>query len=350
MMKQVLFGKSGLRVSEICLGAMTFGEAWDWGASREESRRIFDSFVAAGGNFIDTANRYTDGQSEEFTGEFVASDRGRFVVATKYSLSTQADDPNAQGNHRKNMVQALEASLRRLKTDYVDVYWLHAWDGMTPPEEVMRALDDLVGAGKVLYIGVSDTPAWRVSQMNMLAELRGWTAFTGLQIEYSLIQRTVEREYLPMARALDLALTAWAPLGGGVLTGKYTRVGDKVEATDSKRVQIMVKRTSDRNLAIAAIVREIAEARGVTPAQVALNWVRQQAGVVIPIVGARTEAQMRDSLGALEFELSSDELTRLDDASRVELGFPHDFLASDQIRQVIFGDQFDRIRCHRPRW
>ena len=347
-MQYRLFGRSGLRVSELCLGAMTFGNVYAWGASKDESRKIFEAFAAEGGNFIDTANRYQDGQSEEYVGEFVKADRAYFVVATKYSLSTRSDDPNAHGNHRKNMVPAAEASLRRLKTDYIDLYWLHAWDGMTPVEEVMRALDDLVRSGKVLYVGISDTPAWRVSQMNMLAELRGWTAFTGLQVEYSLIQRTVEREYVPMAVALDLALTAWAPLGGGVLTGKYSRTGDRVEARDSKRAEIMQKRTSAHNLAIADVVSDIAFERSVTPTQVALAWLCRRQGNIIPIVGARKEGQIRDSLGCLDVELTATELSRLDDVSRVDLGFPHEFLSSDQIRTIVYGDFHDRIAPHRP--
>ena len=192
-MRYKLLGRSGLRVSELCLGTMTFGEEWGWGASKQESKRIFDAFVAAGGNFIDTANRYTDGTSERYVGEFVAAERERFVVATKYTIYMRKGDPNSAGNHRKNMMQSLEASLRRLNTPYVDLYWVHAWDFMTPEEEVLRALDDMVRQGKVLYIGISDTPAWIVSRMNAIADLRGWSAFTALQIEYSLIQRTVER-------------------------------------------------------------------------------------------------------------------------------------------------------------
>ena len=221
--KYHLLGKSGLRVSELCLGAMTFGEEWGWGASKEECRKIFNAYVDAGGNFIDTANKYTEGTSEKYIGEFIADDRDRFVLATKYTSNTRRGDPNAGGNHRKNMIQSLEASLRRLNTDYIDLYWVHAWDPLTPIEEMMRALDDMVRAGKILYIGVSDAPAWIVSQANTLANLKGWTEFTGLQIEYSLIERTPERELLPMADTLNIGVTAWSPLGGGVLTGKYNK-------------------------------------------------------------------------------------------------------------------------------
>ncbi|MGL5880379.1 MAG: aldo/keto reductase, partial [Xenococcaceae cyanobacterium] len=219
-MRYKLLGNSGLRVSELCLGTMTFGEDWGWGGSYEESRKMFDAFAAAGGNFLDTANLYTNGTSEKYVGEFVAGDRHKWVIATKYSLNTGNGEINAGGNHRKNMVQAVEASLQRLNMEYIDLLWLHAWDFTTPVEEVMRSFDDLVRMGKVLYIGVSDTPAWIISQANTLANLRGWTPFIGLQIEYSLKERTPERDLLPMAQALGIGVTAWSPLGAGVLTGK----------------------------------------------------------------------------------------------------------------------------------
>src|SRR6266849_6128795 len=219
-MKYPLFGNSGLRVSEASLGTMTFGEDWGWGAAKDESRKIYEAYREAGGNFIDTANMYTNGSSENLVGEFIHDHRQSVVLATKYTNAMAGNDPNAAGNHRKSMVQALEASLRRLKTDYIDLYWLHIWDQMMV-EEVMRAFDDFVRAGKVLYIGISDAPAWWVARANTLAELRGWTQFVGLQIEYNLIERTPERELLPMAGALGLTITPWSPLASGWLTGKY---------------------------------------------------------------------------------------------------------------------------------
>src|SRR5580658_8656393 len=218
-----LLGHSGLRVSEICLGTMTFGEDWGWGASREEARKLYDAFREAGGNFIDTANVYTNGASERLLGEFMAGHRESVVRATKYTNAAPGTDPNAAGNHRKSMMQSVEASLKRLGTDYIDLYWVHAWDQITPVEEVMRGLDDLIRQGKVLYVGISDAPAWWIAQANTLAHLRGWSPFAGLQIEYSLIERTVERELIPMAKALNIGVTAWSPLGNGVLTGKYHR-------------------------------------------------------------------------------------------------------------------------------
>jgi aryl-alcohol dehydrogenase-like predicted oxidoreductase len=346
-MRYKLLGRSGLRVSELCLGTMTFGEEWGWGASKEDSRAIFDAFVEAGGNYIDTANKYTLGTSEQFVGEFISGKHEKFVVATKYSLSTDDDDPNASGNHRKNMVQAVEASLSRLKTDYIDLYWVHAWDSMTPVEETMRGLDDLVRAGKVVYIGISDSPAWRVSQANMLADLRGWAPFVALQVEYSLIQRTTERDLMPMARALDLAVTPWAVLGGGVLSGKYRRSGGSYEAEDSKRIKVMDKRLSDRNMAIAEEVRKIADRRGVSCSQVAINWVRQHPGVIIPILGSRTPKQVADNLGAVNFALAQDEIDSLNQVSAVDLGFPQETLTSDRFLKIFYGNNFDRIENHR---
>ena len=337
-MRYKLLGKSGLRVSELCLGTMTFGEDWGWGASKEESRKIFDAFAAAGGNFIDTANNYTDGTSEKYVGEFIGAEREYFVVATKYTLSKRKDDPNAGGNARKNMLQAVEASLKRLNTDYLDLYYLHMWDYTTPVEEVMRAFDDLVRQGKVLYVGISDTPAWIVSQANTLAELRGWARFVALQVPYSLADRAVERDLLPMARAFDMAILPWGLLEAGELTGKYNRPTD-----EPKRNQ----QPSERNLALADEVMKLAQEIGRTPSQVAINWVRQQPGLVIPILGARREAHIKDNLGCLEFELTAEQMRRLAQASPISLGFPHSFWASQDVKELIFGDTFSLLDNHR---
>jgi aryl-alcohol dehydrogenase-like predicted oxidoreductase len=220
-MRYRLLGDSGLRVSEAALGTMTFGDDWGWGAAKDEARNVYDSFREAGGNFIDIANVYTNGTSESLLGEFMQGHRASVVMATKYTNAAPGTDPNAAGNHRKSMMQAVEASLKRLRTDYIDLYWVHIWDQVTPVEEVMRGLDDLVREGKVLYVGISDAPAWWIAQANTLAYLRGWSPFIGLQIEYSLIERTVERELIPMAKVLNLGLTGWSPLANGVLTGKY---------------------------------------------------------------------------------------------------------------------------------
>lgn len=343
-MRYKQFGNSGLRVSEICLGTMSFGDAWGFGASDDVSGEIIAAFADAGGNFIDTANKYHEGHSEEIVGRHIRSARERWVLATKYTLAMRSGDPNAAGNSRKNMVQSVEASLERLGTDYIDLFWVHAWDYTTPVAEVMRGLDDLVRAGKVLYVGVSDAPAWVVSSANTMAELRGWSAFVGLQIQYSLIERTVERELLPMASAFGISTTAWAPLGGGVLTGKYTREG----AADSKRAAMNEGRLTERNLAIATEVDAVAGAIDRSPAQVAVNWVRQKDPSIVPIVGARKLEQIRDILGCLEFRLDGEQMTRLDEVSRVELGFPHDFLGLPPIRQVVYGDTEERMDLPPP--
>ena len=329
-MRYKLLGASGLRVSELALGTMTFGETWGWGASKEESRRIFDTFAEAGGNFVDTANNYTDGTSEKYVGEFIASDREHFVLATKYTLSTRKDDPNAGGNHRKNMVQALEASLRRLDTDYVDLLWLHMWDGLTPVEEVLRAFDDLVRAGKVLYVGFSDTPAWVVSRAHAIATTRGWTPPVAVQLPLSLADRGAQRDLLPMARELDLAVCAWGTLEGGTLTGKYFSADDSPRRYSGD--------PGETEQALAREVMAVAAEAGCSPAQVALNWVRQQHGILIPIIGARTEEQIRDNLASLEYELSEKQLERLTAAAPISLGFPHSFLASEHVTQLIFGE------------
>ena len=355
-MRYKLLGKSGLRVSELCLGTMTFGQDWGSmlaGASKEESRKIFDLFVEAGGNFIDTANIYQKGTSEKYVGEFVADKREEFVVATKYTISTNPDDPNASGNHRKNLVQSVEASLKRLNTSYIDLLWIHVWDPLTPIEEAMRALDDLVRSGKILYVGISDAPAWVVSQANTIADLRGWSYFRGIQIMYSLIERTPERELLPMAHALDIGVTAWSPLGGGVLSGKYSNAKrQNMNKEEPKRLQvenpISASFVNERNLFIAEEVQTIAEEINRTPSQVALNWIRQQnksKGVIIPIIGARTESQIKDNLGCLDFELNADHLKRLDEKSKIQLGFPHDLY--EAAKSFAYGKSLSLTDNHR---
>jgi aryl-alcohol dehydrogenase-like predicted oxidoreductase len=342
-MRYKLLGNSGLRVSELCLGTMTFGEDWGWGASPEESRKVYDTFLEAGGNFIDTANVYTNGTSERLLGEFMHGQRERIVLATKYTNAAPGTDPNAAGNQRKSMVQALEASLKRLKTDYIDLYWLHIWDQMTPIEEVMRAFDDLVRQGKILYAGVSDMPAWVVAQANTLANLRGWTPFVGLQVEYSLIERTTERELLPMAAGLGLGVTAWSPLARGVLTGKQLEAGG---AKDSRQSHPGMKQFMASDARKEAIVREVvalARECGHSPAQVALAWLRQRATPVIPIIGARKLAQVKDNLACVDIRLEPAFLQRLDAVSRIEMGFPHDIFASEMARSLSFGGMRDRI-------
>ena len=337
-----LLGRSGLRVSPLCLGTMTFGTESGWGADKQESQKVFDLYVERGGNFIDTADAYTNGTSETYLGEFIQSRREQLVIATKYTCNTRPGDPNAGGNHRKNMIQSVEASLKRLKTDYIDLYWLHMWEFRTPIEEVMRAFDDLVRAGKVLYIGVSDTPAWKVSQANMLADLRGWTPLIALQIEYSLVERTVERDLIPMARELNIGVVPWSPLGGGVLTGKYNRSNQEQtpanqDTATRKSFNEMMGKLTEQNLAIAEQVQNVAQEIGRSPAQVALNWLLQKPGVTSPIIGARTVRHLEDNLQCLDFVLSSEHLEQLDKISAIDLGFPHNFLASEFIINNVIG-------------
>jgi len=335
-MRYKLLGTSGLRVSELCLGTMSFGDAWGFGADEKEAHRILDAFAEAGGNFIDTANKYHEGQSEEILGSFLGPDRDRFVVATKYTLSMRPGDPNAAGNSRKNLRASVEASLRRLRTDHLDLLWVHAWDYATPVEEVMRGLDDLVSAGKVDYVALSDAPAWIASQANTLAALRGWSPFVALQVEYSLIERTADRELLPVAEAFGLSVTAWAPMGAGILTGKYTR-GPSTLPEDSRRAAANQARLTERNLQIAREVDRVADELGATSAQVAVAWVRQRGRWVIPILGVRTLEQLQELLGGLDLELPAEHFARLRDASRIELGFPYELLTGP-LGQLVYGD------------
>ncbi|MEU4341005.1 aldo/keto reductase [Nocardia sp. NPDC023852] len=339
-----VLGRSGLRVSPLALGSMTFGTEWGWGSDKLEARRIFDTYVGRGGNFIDTANQYTNGTAEEWLGEFAAADRESLVLATKYSALRRLTDPNSGGNHRKSMIASVEASLRRLRTDYLDLLYLHLWDGLTPVEEILRAMDDLVRAGKVLYLGISDTPAWQVSRMQAIAELRGWSPLIALQIEYNLIERTGERDLIPMARQMGLGVIPWSPLAGGVLTNKYHRADltcDSVAAAagDSRKHLVIANESlTERGLAIATVVAEVAEKVGRTPAQVALAWTMRDPSVIAPIVGARTARQLADNLGALEVEFDEEHLQRLERVSAVELGFPHDFLSRPAAHRTVFGD------------
>src|ERR1700680_4234778 len=342
-MKYRLLGKSGLRVSEAALGTMTFGDEWGWGSPKDEAKKVYETYREAGGNFLDTANVYTNGTSEKFVGEFIKGHRESVVLATKYSNAAPGNDPNAAGNHRKSMMQALEASLKRLQTDYIDLYWVHIWDGITPVEEVMRGLDDIVRQGKVLYVGVSDAPAWWIAQANTLAELRGWTQFSGLQIEYSLIERTVERELVPMALALNLGVLAWSPLARGVLTGKYHGEGkaDVGRMTNEGMKDFLPE--EPRAARIISAVKSVSEQTGRSMAQVALAWLRHQTVPVIPIIGARKVSQLHDNLASLDLELSAEHLKSLNGASQIELGFPESIYEREMIRSIRYGGTWDRL-------
>ncbi|MFI0898128.1 aldo/keto reductase [Streptomyces sp. NPDC020983] len=340
-----LLGRSGLRVSPLALGAATFGTEWGWGAEREEARRLFDRYTELGGNFFDTASTYTNGSSERLLGEFARSDRERLVLATKYSTLRRPGDPNSAGTHRKSMLASVEASLRRLGTDYIDLLYLNVWDFRTPVEEILRGMDDLVRQGKVLYVAISSAPAWQVSRMQAIADLRGWSPLVALEIEYSLIERTGERDLIPMAREMGLGVVPFSPLGGGVLTGKYGRedlnpAGPVAGETAGSRrsLNAALGMVTERTLAVADAVKETATEVGCTPAQVALAWTLNAPGVTAPVVGARTVAQLEDNLGALRVGLTPAHLARLDEISAVELGNPHALLAGDHIRAVTSGD------------
>ncbi|PSM41472.1 aldo/keto reductase [Streptomyces dioscori] len=340
-----LLGRSGLRVSPLALGTATFGTEWGWGAERDEARKLFDLYVERGGNFIDTANTYTDGSSERLLGEFTSAraNRESLVLATKYTTLSRPGDPNSGGGHRKNLFASVEASLRRLNTDYLDLLYLHVWDFTTPVEEILRGMDDLVRQGKILYVAISNAPAWQVSRMQAIADLRGWSPLVALQIEYNLIERTGERDLIPMAREMGLGVVPYSPLAGGLLTGKYSR--DDLTATDSasggstrKSFNAALGTVTERNLAVADVVKEVAAELGRTPAQVGLAWTLRNPGVTAPVVGARTPAQLEGNLGALEVDFTAAQLARLDEASAIEPGFPHAMLAGDHIRRVTAGD------------
>jgi aryl-alcohol dehydrogenase-like predicted oxidoreductase len=336
-MKYKLLGRSGLKVSEFCLGAMGFGTESGWGADKETSFIIMEEFAKAGGNFIDTANIYKLGSSEKIIGEFMsARDRDYFVIATKYSLKDNITNPNASGNNRKNMMRSIEDSLKRLQTGFVDILYLHIWDDLTPIDEVLRGLDDLIRQGKVNYAAISDTPAWIVSKGNTLADLMGWSQFIALQVEYSLLQRTPERELIPMANHYGMTVTPWAPLAGGALTGKYLRGGQG-------RVKPESNRRDDNSVRITREVIAVAERLGVEPGQVALQWTRQQGFECIPIVGATRLDQLQENMKIVDLVLPGDELEKLDAASAIDLGFPGKFFREEGVRQNIFGGYDSRI-------
>ncbi|RKN08764.1 aldo/keto reductase [Streptomyces radicis] len=319
-MRYRLFGRTGLRVSELFLGTMGLDD-------EAEARRVINAYADAGGNVLDTASAYGDGES--LLGAVVER-RDRFVIATKYTLSHDAADPNASGNHRKNLRSSLERSLRRLRTDHIDVFWVHLWDRHTPVEETMRALDDAVRAGKVLYVGISDAPAWVVARANTLAEWRDWTPFAGLQVPYSLLNRDIERELLPVAEALGLTVAAWAPLASGVLAGGSSSRVDHAALTERER-------------AAARAVHEVANDLGARPAQVALAWIRAKSSAVIPLCGMSSVDQVAENVEGLGLTLPDEAIERLEGAVEFTLGFPGDFIAECEPHPFAFGDSATRV-------
>jgi aryl-alcohol dehydrogenase-like predicted oxidoreductase len=325
----VTLGRSGLHVSPHCLGTMTFGEDWGWGSSVKDSEAILDRYLAAGGNFLDTANFYTHGHSEKILGDHLGRDRARrdrVVIATKFFSGMRTGDPNSGGAGRKSIVAACEQSLRRLSTDYIDLYWMHCWDESTPIDETMRALDDLVAAGKVRYLGFSDTPAWKCAQAQFIARMRGWTPLVALQIEYSLLERTVEGELVPMAREMGMGITPWSPLKSGVLSGRYTRAnhGKEKAARGAWAESALTPRTYDVIDVLAKTALELDS----TPARVALAWLAAKPGVSSIIIGARTMRQLEDNLAAIDLRLKPEQIAALDAVSKPTLNFPADFVAN----------------------
>jgi aryl-alcohol dehydrogenase-like predicted oxidoreductase len=323
----VTLGRSGLRVSPFCLGAMTFGEDLGWGSSVKDSEAILDRYIELGGNFIDTANFYTKGHSEKIIGDHLGHDRekrDRLVIATKFSGNLYVGDPNGGGSNRKSIFAACEQSLRRLRTDYIDLYWLHNWDPLTPIEETLAALHDLVQSGKVRYIAVSDTPAWKVAQAQLIAQFRGWPPFIGLQIEYSLLERTVEGELIPMAEELGLGVTPWSPLKSGILSGKYTRKNAGTNKPEGR--PWATNYLDDKSYAVIDELEKIARQLDTTVARVALAWVQARPGVTSTIIGARTLNQLEDNLKALEVKLTPEHTATLDALTRPKLNFPAEFL------------------------
>jgi aryl-alcohol dehydrogenase-like predicted oxidoreductase len=319
----VTLGRSGLRVSPLCLGAMTFGEDMGWGASVEESNRLMDCFIDRGGNFIDTANLYTKSHSEKIIGDHIGRDaakRDRLVLATKFSGTLYPGDPNAGGSGRKAIIDQCDHSLRRLQTDYIDLYWLHNWDRHTPIEETMATLDTLVQAGKVRYIGVSDTPAWKIAQAEMLAKFRDWAPFIGLQIEYSLLERSVEQELVPMAEEFGLGVTPWSPLKAGLLSGKYTR--DTAGQNEGARGASMDHLLNDKTYDIVDALGEIARQHEASVAQVALAWLARRPVVTSTIIGARKMSQLEDNLGSADLVLDQAAVDRLDALTEPSFSFP----------------------------
>jgi aryl-alcohol dehydrogenase-like predicted oxidoreductase len=345
-MRYTAFGRrTGLRVSEYALGTGNFGTTWGMGAERKEAQQIFDGFAEAGGTFIDTADGYQVGESETMLGEFVAADRDHFVLATKYSNGPVKGDVSRLGNSRKNMIASVEASLRRLGTDRIDLYWAHHPDEITPVEEIAHAFDDLVRSGKILHWGLSNFAAWRVSHAATLADLRGWAPTAGIQLEYSLVERTADRELLPMAESLGLGAAFWSPLGGGLLTGKY-RQSDAGRLTDWQRL-VHTESTAQKTAVVDTVLAVAAEI-GTAPAKVAVAWLRERAAraatTFVTVIGPRTTRQLDDYLGALDVELTDEQFARLTEVSAVPLGMPHDLVAAQQ--DVLLGG--DAARVIRP--
>jgi len=351
-MNYELLGKTGLRVSPLALGTMTFGTDWGWGASEDTARALFNTYLDGGGNFIDTADVYTNGTSEQFIGKFMheRNARDHVVLATKYSFNAAPGDPNAGGNGRKNLLRALEGSLRRLQTDYIDLYWVHAWDTVTPVEEVMHTLNAAVESGKIRYIGLSDCPAWYVARAQTIAELRGWERLAGLQLEYNLVERSIEHEFVPLALELGLGICVWSPLASGLLTGKYTRDNlrdGRLKAVQGSGNPSFARITAKpRNWEIVSALNDIAKETGRPAAQIALNWIATRPGVSAILLGATKLEQLKANLQVLDFALPAELSARLEEVSRPELVTPYMFYGPEMQAMQTGG----AVVSHEPLW
>ncbi|MHB8208927.1 aldo/keto reductase [Mucilaginibacter sp.] len=352
IMEYTVFGsKSGLRVAEYGLGTANFGTGWGHGSDFQGAEEIFDAYLNAGGNLIDTGDSYQFGQSEQILGELISAERLNLVVSTKYTFGSEKQGGILRsGNSRKNMIQAVEASLKRLKTDYIDIYWAHLSDGQTPIEEILRGFDDLVRAGKILYSGFSNFPAWRISAASQIATLKELAPVTGIQIEYSLMERSADRELLPMAESLGLGVAFWSPLAGGTLTGKYRQNSEDPNTRLATIGVVIRKEDSEKQTLILDTVSKIADELGVTMLDVALAWVRQKHDQsflsTVTILGPRTVQQLTDNLASLNVSLSADQMTELNDISALKLGYPYDLINGAQKR--IFGATDERVILKHP--
>lgn len=333
-----LFGHTSLRVSELCLGTMNFGESWLFGIDKKTSQAVFASFAEQGGNYIDTADRYTEGLSEQYVGEFIAADRDRFVLSTKYGLNNATADPNGFGSSKKYLRLAVERSLKRLDTDYIDILWLHSWDFITRTEEMMAGLDELVRSGKVLYVGLSNAPSWLLAEANTLASFRGWSAFAGVQLEYSLAQRSIEAEFFGLMENFDLNLSAWSPLGGGILSGKYQQ-----KDNEGARFNVLGMDVSQAHSELLAVAAPVAKAIGCSLPQLALAWIRQSNPRITPIIGASNVAQLKDNMASLTIKIDDNQFAVLEEVSRPNLQEPYGILNRPDQVERLFGNMGSRI-------
>lgn len=341
LMQYLTLGRSGLRVSPLCLGTMTFGTEWGWGSDEATAGQMLDAYLQAGGNFLDTADLYTGGKSEEICGRLIRDRnlRDRIVLATKYTFNAERGNPNAGGNGRKNMYRALEGSLRRLQTDYIDLYWMHVWDGVTPVEEVMAGMNDLVRAGKVRYFGFSDVPAWYAARAQTLAQFAHNEPAIALQLEYSLVERNIEREHIPAALELGMGICPWSPLAGGFLTGKYRRgePGEGRIETMSASGNMAFDRRNERTWRVVDVLIEASKAIGRPPAEVALNWVATQRGVSSTIIGATKMSQLESNLRALDFTIPPEISASLDQVGALARAHPYVMFDSPPFPEMING-------------